>query len=412
MKKKSKELYMDNMMPIIIFLGRFTSNMGYGISCRNYFRALKESKLPIVGVDVHELNVIGFSQNEFVETLQTKDGIVLHPNNLDRNVVVVSDEIPPVLNRIRVSGRVHLVCLTVFETESLPNDWIRPLLSTDGVWVPSNFNKQTFSASGVPESMINVVPHCIDTKLYSGRQPQISIDKNDFSFLAIISNFNRKDIGMLLRSYYRAFDKNDNVSLIIKFPANVKRSDFEQFIRDSVFPDYDISSPDLPHVLVLSGNLSSERIRGLLAVADVCVSIERGKGWDLPAMESMALGVPVIGIGWSANIDFMTDENSFLIPSAERTVFVDDELVTNRKLYAGNTWSTAYESDIAAAMRLAYENRDLVTEKGALARQDITDNFSYERIAAKISDIIVSKMSSDFRGKDTAKIEIGKKPFK
>lgn len=396
-----------SVLPIIIVAGRFTAGtIGYGVVARNYYRALKDANLPVYGLDIHEKKVIGSPKSGNIICEESKGKLSLYPENTNSHVVVLSCETPIQLKKLSVHGKAKLFWYTMFETEGLPTEWVKPLLSVDQVWVPSEFNKSTFASFGIPEQKIQVMPICIDQHLYSVKQPEVRIDKNKFSLLAVISNFNRKDIGLLLRSYYQAFSSNDDVSLVIKLPPNVNKEDFSLFISDSVFPDYDIASPELPHVLALSGHISIERMRGLQAAVDVCVSIERGKGWDLPAMESMALGVPVIGIDWSANQMFMTDSNSFLVPPSERTVFVDKELVTNPKLYAGHTWSTAYESDIANAMRLAYDNRMLVKEKGLLAQIDVFNNFSYEKIASKIAITLSQYAPNYFESKKRAQIEL------
>ncbi len=51
----------------------------------------------------------------------------------------------------------------------------------------------------------------------------------------------------------------------------------------------------------------------LLACADAYVSLHRSEGFGLGMAESMYLGKPVIGTAYSGNVDFMTQENSYLV---------------------------------------------------------------------------------------------------
>ena len=56
--------------------------------------------------------------------------------------------------------------------------------------------------------------------------------------------------------------------------------------------------------------------------ADAFALLHRSEGFGLPLAEAMYAGYPVIATGWSGNMDYMTEENSFLVRS--RLVEVDD----------------------------------------------------------------------------------------
>src|SRR5262249_12822415 len=49
------------------------------------------------------------------------------------------------------------------------------------------------------------------------------------------------------------------------------------------------------------------------SLCDCYVSLHRAEGFGLGLAESMFLGKPVIGTGYSSNIDFMTVDNSCLV---------------------------------------------------------------------------------------------------
>ena len=51
-----------------------------------------------------------------------------------------------------------------------------------------------------------------------------------------------------------------------------------------------------------------------MAACDCYVSLHRAEGYGLTMAEAMALGRPVIGTGYSGNLEFMTSENSVLVP--------------------------------------------------------------------------------------------------
>ena len=75
-----------------------------------------------------------------------------------------------------------------------------------------------------------------------------------------------------------------------------------------------------PDVLVIDGHLPRAELGSLMAAADCYVSLHRSEGFGLTMAESMALGKPVIATAYSGNLDFMNDENSFLVPFSWATV--------------------------------------------------------------------------------------------
>ena len=50
-----------------------------------------------------------------------------------------------------------------------------------------------------------------------------------------------------------------------------------------------------------------------MAACDCYVSLHRAEGFGLTMAEAMAIGKPVIATGYSGNVDFMNNENSYLV---------------------------------------------------------------------------------------------------
>ena len=80
--------------------------------------------------------------------------------------------------------------------------------------------------------------------------------------------------------------------------------------------------------------------------ADCYVSLHRAEGFGLTLGESMALGKPVIATGFSANLDFMTAENSYLVRHEETRVGPDGE-----NYPAHGTWAQPDLDHAAQLMR-------------------------------------------------------------
>lgn len=68
-----------------------------------------------------------------------------------------------------------------------------------------------------------------------------------------------------------------------------------------------------PDILFLDAFVSSADRDGLARRADAVVSLHRSEGLGLTLLEAMALGKPCIATGYSGNLAFMNEENSFLV---------------------------------------------------------------------------------------------------
>ena len=95
--------------------------------------------------------------------------------------------------------------------------------------------------------------------------------------------------------------------------------------------------------------------------------------------EAMALGKPVIATAYSANLDFMTPNNSFL---------VGYELVRLEQDYGpyprGSAWADPDLGHASGLMRHVYENREHAREVAQRGSRDIWRYLSPEAVGERI----------------------------
>ena len=97
-------------------------------------------------------------------------------------------------------------------------------------------------------------------------------------------------------------------------------------------------------VLLMENYLDTTERDALMALCDCYVSLHRSEGLGLTMAEAMAWGKPVIATGYSGNLQFMTDENSFLVPWVPAVIPAGAEPYP-----AGGTWA---DPDLDAAARM------------------------------------------------------------
>ena len=95
----------------------------------------------------------------------------------------------------------------MYETDRLPDSWVARLNLMDQVWVPSQFGREQFVASGVVPSKVVVVPEAVDTELFdpSAHEPlELGLVGKPYCFLSIFKWEKRKGWDLLLRAYFEA----------------------------------------------------------------------------------------------------------------------------------------------------------------------------------------------------------------
>jgi glycosyltransferase involved in cell wall biosynthesis len=80
-----------------------------------------------------------------------------------------------------------------------------------------------------------------------------------------------------------------------------------------------IDSQVLAGISVVSGSLDQGQLRALYGLADAYVSPYRAEGFNLPVLEAMACGTPVVVTGGGATDDFCPPELAVRLPSREGT---------------------------------------------------------------------------------------------
>ena len=269
------------------------------------------------------------------------------------------------------SGK-YKIGFTMLEVDGLPSEWVRQANLMDEIWVPSDFNKQTFEQSGV-NVPIFTIPLGIDPDYFS---PNIIGSKPDgvFSFLSVFEWGERKAPEILIKAFSDEFDISEDVVLICKV------NNFDP----SVNIEMEISSLELRPVggrIIVAKNriLKRYELGVLYRSADCFVLPTRGEGWGMPILEAMACGLPVIATKWSSQVDFMTEENSYplevdsLVPAVAKCPYYD-----------GFNWAQPSYEHLRYLMRKVYENQREAKAIGEKAAMDAHGRWTWQHAAQKI----------------------------
>ncbi|MCM3410147.1 glycosyltransferase [Metabacillus litoralis] len=266
---------------------------------------------------------------------------------------------------------------TMFETDRIPKDWVETLNQLSEVWVPSRFNADTFISSGVKEDKIHIVPGTINIKKYF-KKPDEKIS-NTFTFLSVFEWSLRKGWDVLLKAYLQEFSYEDCTRLIIK--TGKLDSPTMNILDDVEAIKKNVGKINLPIVEIIETYLTDEELFNLYCEADSFVLPSRGEGWGRPYMQSMIMGIPTIGTRWSGQLEFMNDENSYLIDVERLSVINNDTMPFH---FQGHQWAEPSIDHLRKLMRYVYENKKDTIRKSLMAQRYIQENFAPEIVGEKV----------------------------
>ncbi|MFD1952738.1 glycosyltransferase family 4 protein [Paenibacillus thailandensis] len=256
------------------------------------------------------------------------------------------------------------IARTGFETDRIPSFWIPNLNAFDEVWVFSQFNQATFSASGVT-SPIKVIPSYSAWAEADMEDSLFRVPFDDkFLFLSVFDWSDRKGYDLLINAYLEEFARTDNVALIIKTTAGNDDKINEVSLLAS-------GNKEAPEIFIMNKMLPTNDLIKLYRLCNAFVLPTRGEGWGRPIMEAMIVGMPVIATNWSGPTDFMNEDNAFPVKVDKLTEIRNHPI----PLFNGHRWAEPSLNDLKRQMRYVYENPNEAKQKGIQARSDILGRY-------------------------------------
>jgi len=124
-----------------------------------------------------------------------------------------------------------------------------------------------------------------------------------FDYLSVLK---RKNPIGLIEAYKRAFGPHDGAALILKTIHAHPGAEAVAEVREA--------AGDREDILLRDDHFDGVQMRALFHLIDCYVSLHRSEGLGLTIAAAMACGTPAIATGWSGNLEYMTADNSLLVP--------------------------------------------------------------------------------------------------
>lgn len=261
-----------------------------------------------------------------------------------------------------------------YELPDFPPDWSQAGEYLDEIWVATTFVKDAIQKSIKTPVFVIPTPIHVPADIQPNRR-RFNLPEDKFTFLFSFnpeSSAGRKNPFGLLEAYRRAFENSDNrPMLVLKIQFLDKFPDLAREIRKRC---------RALGVHLIEENLSRDEMYTLISSCDCYISLHRSEGWGLGMAEAMAMGKPVIGTGWSGNVDFMTHDNSYLVDYALVPVKAEHHELqeTYTQVFRPDTshWADPDLNHAAQLMQYVVEHPDEAREVGRRAAKSIGEDFN------------------------------------
>lgn len=250
-------------------------------------------------------------------------------------------QLDPPFGRCAKPGKT--VACTMWETDGILPAWVDELNRCAAVCVPCAWNEQALRAAGVAVPIRYAPLGCLES--YTYQEPQ---QDGDF-VVGVLGRYAhggvRKGTLAAMETWRRAFPDAADVRLW-----------YHAHPDDPGPPFAD------PRVLVTRGAWGPERLRRWYAGLDVFLTLARGEGFGMPALEAMACGRPVIGAAAGGHAEFLDSGVGYPLPWS----YEQAETTPEAGMYRGR-WFRPDEEAAVRILRQAYADRPECEGRGRSA---------------------------------------------
>ncbi len=202
------------------------------------------------------------------------------------------------------------IIYSVWERDRIPEEIARVMSRTGSCWVPCTQNAQALELSGVPDRLIQVVPHPFDpgSRLaQEGPRRPVQAGKR---FLAIGLWQPRKALHEALGAFLRTFEP-DEASFTVKttpmawpgYPT--PQESLRMWVSDDRVRAKGWTMASLKgRVRLILSRLSDAEITELHFASNIFLSPSHGEAWGLGAFEAKIAGNRLVHVSWGGTSDF------------------------------------------------------------------------------------------------------------
>ncbi len=324
----------------------------------------ESARLLVSALEAHSIPYSTRSVDRFALSRLTGTRASEAPSEVfDTTIVCVNADLAPSVTSAvpDLVDRSYRIGMWYWEVEDFPATQHGGFAVLDEVWVATDFIRRAVEPhSPVPVRTVTPpLPQRHGSPQWTKEELGLP-DRPYFLFtFDFLSTAERKNPLGLVEAYGAAFAPGTGPLLVIKSINAHQRPEQAEQLRLAV--------AGRPDIVLREEHLEPTARDALVAHCLAYVSLHRSEGLGLTMAEAMAWGRPVIATGYSGNLAFMTNENSFLVPWSPVAIPAGAAPYPS-----GGIWAEPDLAAAAALMRLVVEDPAVAASRGAQAATDIS----------------------------------------
>ena len=261
----------------------------------------------------------------------------------------------------------------------------------------STWARQCLIDYGYAAEKVTVVPHGVDATTFTPlpvaertqSRATLGFQADETVFVNVGVALWNKGIDILLRAFAVLRALGHRVRLVLKDQRDVYGVSVEQTVRQVAASCPELLRPEtLAAICIIPGKLERAQLRTLYGIADAYVSPYRAEGFNLPALEAIACGTPLIVTKGGATDDFCDDAVAWRIAGREHN-HTDPDTNINRHFIEPDL-----DALISSMTELARGGR-IAPERYNPARESVLARLTWANAAAKLAAITVGIPPTD-----------------
>ena len=204
-----------------------------------------------------------------------------------------------------------------------PKEPLQKILVNSGIKIitPSNWSRKGFISSGADPEKTWVIPHGVDIRIF---KPLPDNERNllrkkfgwneNFVFFNNSAMTGNKGIILLLKAFAEIIDFHPEVKLVLKGLDSLYAS--EKLLGELLKHLPRVQTDKiLPRIVFIGNTVPFSEIAKLYQVTDVYVSPYLAEAFNMPVLEAMACGLPVLCTEGGPTDDFVSSDTALKIKS-------------------------------------------------------------------------------------------------
>lgn len=253
----------------------------------------------------------------------------------------------------------------IWEGDTVPKWIVEEALNPniELIFCPSKHTAKAIQGKDrIIDEKIRIVPHGVDISIFKIKVDEDSPIKQlngkfkPFRFMANKGLRNMEDRGgiqYLIKAYLQEFKPEEDAELFLKINPVYGIPNLLK-----MFPEL---KKKTPKVIVHNDQVTLQELAKMYNECDVFVSPTRAEAFNLPCLEAMGCGKPVITTNFGGQTDYVNDKVGWIIGGRK-------EEVKHELQYEGIKWLTPSIPQLRKAMRGAFNDIQTCREKGVNAQ--------------------------------------------